>query len=516
MVPCGDAALRLPECGASISHEKLQPTEDVAFEGSDSSRVFDAIGQCLTAIPPYAARRGGEDLKDVRKTELDEFSTTLKTFSTGHFTRALNMLSVASLLNPITSEQGCYHRSGDFLEKYNGEISAMPSRPVKKQKVAKDAAIFAKGKARGQVRYPPFEAVDEESASHHRRFQMFPMGHIAEYCRHIPYNSEKKSFLEKTGRESFEVFQYTFRVPGDDREYTVMWDYNVGLVRITPFFKCCKYSKTTPAKMLNSNPGLRDLCHSITGGALAAQGYWMPYDAAKAIAATFCYNIRHALTPVFGPDFLALCIHPDDPIFGRMVIDKSIIRKCTADAEELRVLGEARLRARQARKEDETRFIVSVDDTSRWAPRVLRPRLNKAIDVESGYGTDTDQSDRHLKSPKDLSTKFGWTVLNTAASSLKSQASICSASVWSPSSPSVSSDASSESKIDCSVQEEDRDMDSLSDGHLSAPRSAPQLERRPSTLTYSGETKAAYMLMQMYMADAALTSESFKRRRSSF
>lgn len=22
-----------------------------------------------------------------------------------------------------------------------------------------------------------------------------------------------------------------------------MWDYNVGLVRITPFFKCCKYSK---------------------------------------------------------------------------------------------------------------------------------------------------------------------------------------------------------------------------------------------------------------------------------
>jgi hypothetical protein len=73
------------------------------------------------------------------------------------------------------------------------------------------------------------------------------------------------------------VFQYTFKVPGDEREYTVMWDYNVGLVRITPFFKCCKYSKvrslcslvvafadslrgqTTPAKMLNSNPGLRNL-----------------------------------------------------------------------------------------------------------------------------------------------------------------------------------------------------------------------------------------------------------------
>lgn len=67
-----------------------------------------------------------------------------------------------------------------------------------------------------------------------------------------------------------------------------MWDYNVGLVRVTPFFKCCKYSKvrnlernlnitdsdlqTTPAKMLNLNPGLKEITHSITGGALAAQG----------------------------------------------------------------------------------------------------------------------------------------------------------------------------------------------------------------------------------------------------
>lgn len=39
------------------------------------------------------------------------------------------------------------------------------------------------------------------------------------------------------------VFKYEFRVPGDDTEYTVMWDYNVGLVRMTPFFKCCQYGK---------------------------------------------------------------------------------------------------------------------------------------------------------------------------------------------------------------------------------------------------------------------------------
>ena len=31
-------------------------------------------------------------------------------------------------------------------------------------------------------------------------------------------------------------------------------------------------TQTTPAKMLNQNPGLKEITHSITGGALAAQG----------------------------------------------------------------------------------------------------------------------------------------------------------------------------------------------------------------------------------------------------
>jgi hypothetical protein len=47
--------------------------------------------------------------------------------------------------------------------------------------------------------------------------------------------------------DSITVFQYVFKVPGDDTEYAVMWDYNVGLVRMTPFFKCCKYPKVSPS-----------------------------------------------------------------------------------------------------------------------------------------------------------------------------------------------------------------------------------------------------------------------------
>jgi hypothetical protein len=45
--------------------------------------------------------------------------------------------------------------------------------------------------------------------------------------------------------DGFIVFQYTFKVPDDPegKEWTVMWDYQVGFVRVTPFFKALKYTK---------------------------------------------------------------------------------------------------------------------------------------------------------------------------------------------------------------------------------------------------------------------------------
>lgn len=104
--------------------------------------------------------------------------------------------------------------------------------------------------------------------------------------------------------------------------------------------------------MLTKNPGLKDICHSITGGALVAQGksslknlydctdrvigYWIPHAAAKAIAATFCYDIRHALTPVFGHDFLQLCIRPGSEGYGDMTIDPAITQHCAEEAARFR------------------------------------------------------------------------------------------------------------------------------------------------------------------------------------
>ncbi|KAL1966207.1 hypothetical protein VTN77DRAFT_4759 [Rasamsonia byssochlamydoides] len=246
------------------------------------------------------------------------------------------MASIRSLLNPLPES----HSRGGPLptsSSFTGHDRPAYHR-AKKQKMPKDVPIFNRGKVRGELRYPPCEYQDAKLAEEHRRFQIHPMGQIGEFPRHIPYNSEKKSFLEKTGRESFEVFQYTFRIPGEEKTWTVMWDYNIGLVRTTHLFKCNDYSKTTPAKMLNANPGLRDICHSITGGALAAQGYWMPFEAAKAVAATFCWRIRYALTPLFGRDFPAMCIPPQGAQFGKMVIDPAIVRRATESANYYRVL----------------------------------------------------------------------------------------------------------------------------------------------------------------------------------
>lgn len=51
------------------------------------------------------------------------------------------------------------------------------------------------------------------------------------------------------------VFRYSFTILMEEekngrkewreRTFIVMWDYQVGLVRITPFFKACKYTKVS-------------------------------------------------------------------------------------------------------------------------------------------------------------------------------------------------------------------------------------------------------------------------------
>lgn len=120
-------------------------------------------------------------------------------------------MKVEDLLNPAPQEQ-----EGRTLASpsYSNHGSSFPAQPQSQSqspprarglKPAKDAPIFRKAPTKGEVLFPPHEAEDdEELAKEHRALQIFPRGEISEHCHHIPYSSDKKTFLSKTGRDAFE------------------------------------------------------------------------------------------------------------------------------------------------------------------------------------------------------------------------------------------------------------------------------------------------------------------------
>ena len=115
------------------------------------------------------------------------------------------MVSVASLLNPAVEDHRSLPSPTCSSAGCTPEPSSAPSTPPsKKLKLAKDAAIFTRGKVQGFIRYPPCEQYDTGTVNELRTFSVHPLGEIADYRRHIPYNSDKKGFLAKTGRGAFE------------------------------------------------------------------------------------------------------------------------------------------------------------------------------------------------------------------------------------------------------------------------------------------------------------------------
>ncbi|KAL7950117.1 hypothetical protein V8C42DRAFT_361142 [Trichoderma barbatum] len=253
------------------------------------------------------------------------------------------MLPLHSILNPALSGQPMvsFRHSNPVLASPSASLPTGALRattnglpPTPKTKSPGSADSMPKPKPQGPVNFAPFEDIGQESYRELSQFQVRPFGQIRQSCEHIPYSSSKKDFFEKTGRESIEVFKYEFRYNG--ASYTVMWDYNVGLVRMTPFFKCLGYAKTKPSQMLDKNPGLRDISPSITGGAVSAQGYWMPYPCARAVCATFCAGIAGALIPLFGPSFPSQCTPSDSPYYNGMVISQRIIIEATEDVARFR------------------------------------------------------------------------------------------------------------------------------------------------------------------------------------
>ena len=111
--------------------------------------------------------------------------------------------AISEILNPLPQPLQQYQLLSPSSSVNDSEPSLSPI-PVKKPKAAKDGASFIESTTKGNVRYPPCEDQPGDLASKHRMYELRPIGSITKFSRHIPYASEKKSFLGKTGRQSFE------------------------------------------------------------------------------------------------------------------------------------------------------------------------------------------------------------------------------------------------------------------------------------------------------------------------
>lgn len=117
------------------------------------------------------------------------------------------MISLTSLLNP--APPGSHSRPSPTVSPATSysetETVASLDRPMFSRIRARETGRITKpARPRGLITHHPFEELDEASAKEVARFQVKPFGRIRESCAHIPYNSGKKDFFDKTGRESFE------------------------------------------------------------------------------------------------------------------------------------------------------------------------------------------------------------------------------------------------------------------------------------------------------------------------
>ena len=110
---------------------------------------------------------------------------------------------ISEILNPL-SQPSLHQRQLLSPSSTNDSEPSTPPLPTRKLKGAKDGASFIESVPKGEVRYPPCEDQPGDLASKHHMFKLRPFGSIMQFSRHIPYTSEKKSFMGKTGRQSFE------------------------------------------------------------------------------------------------------------------------------------------------------------------------------------------------------------------------------------------------------------------------------------------------------------------------
>ena len=232
----------------------------------------------------------------------------------------------------------------------------------------------------------------------------------------------------------------------------------------------------------------------------------MPYEAAKAVAATFAYEIRYALTPLFGKGFIAMCIHPGAPDFGSFKIARKLILSCTAEAEQWRYIDDDRRSLCKSPTIDTSNASPTNYSSS---PGNYGDRRTKRNETESGYGTDTD-SDKHYTVPIDRqkSYKSEWRPRNDGFAIPEISAVSC-----------FKSHQTVAGLLQSTIRMEAgrKDVEQDEDDHFTETSSTSGTARRSSLGTLSHrETKAAYAMMQLSFADSTLNKYSRDRDRKTF
>jgi hypothetical protein len=154
----------------------------------------------------------------------------------------------------------------------------------------------------------------------------------------------------------------------------------------------------------------------------------MPYQAAKAVAATFCYNIRWALTPVFGNDFPSMCLTPKAPTFAKFYIDPAIVRYCTTETDRFRTEGATyRISTTDASSPTEKPKLELLSPP--WEFQALKQGDAQPIDLTGTYEIEANYNDKCTFSPE-VSPLDPWTPMTTSLSPSSFSPQVSSRSHW--------------------------------------------------------------------------------------
>jgi hypothetical protein len=262
----------------------------------------------------------------------------------------------------------------------------------------------------------------------------------------------------------------------------------------------------------------------------------MPFDAAKAVAATFCWRIRYALTPVFGSDFPKICLRPESEGFGAMVIDPAITQRCTEEAEFYRQLE---IKASSTTASAMRSPFTPDSPTMPRQVKQLRPKTRLFTGIANGYSSDSSLGNRYPSTSVSPTIPYcnTWTPANTPrsvgpwfADRLPSPqeilAGIPSEAAEDDSADHKSDDSSSMSSTTSlllkSRQETQDDDGEYEDGVGSSSESSiavynPHGARgnRPERSPLMSDEKAAYLLLKLNMEATLHEAPRGEKRRAS-